>query len=189
MDETTQKKLQRLAGILDPENTLTKDEFTKAIQTIIEHILTNEKHVQKAISDMEQAFSFLMDRVKQDYGTNIEDIKGKVDTLFVGNKLEEMKGMTESHISEMKSMMNDMIDKKMKEMDMGMMDMKSKVGNMKPMEGKPGTPQDALRSRQRWQGRPKGMDAGALPGAPRSPGGAPGKTRAIRRHQHPDHRR
>src|SRR3990170_355329 len=101
MEETTIEQLKKFLGSINGEN-ITSKEFSTAIQKIAELIMKIKEDQDESISDIEDAYA---------------DLRGKVDNLFVENKLEEMKGTNEAHIAEMKKMMSEMIESKMKEMD------------------------------------------------------------------------
>lgn|SRR3990167_2896223 len=137
MEETTIEQLKKFLGSINGEN-ITSKEFSTAIQKIAELIMKIKEDQDESISDIEDAYAAILSKLRNNAEQAYSDLRGKVDNLFVENKLEEMKGTNEAHIAEMKKMMSEMIESKMKEMDIGMNGMKTKVSNLKPIEGRPG---------------------------------------------------
>ena len=142
MEEEKQKKLDRLLSLLDPDNALTKKDFVAAFEQVVELILNNEKKLADAISRLEETHQNLTERNRTDYVSGLTDLKKQTNELFVGDRIKQMDDESKASHAEMKRMMNEMIDKKMREMDMRMSEVKNgERGPMGPQgpEGRPPT--------------------------------------------------
>src|SRR3990167_6678899 len=102
MDKNIQK-LERLLSLMD-EDSLTKEDFVKSFEKVIEFVLKIQKEQEEAIKRLEETHKMLLDKNQYDHQTTLSDIKGQVNDVFVGDQI--------------KKVMNEMIGRKIKEFDM-----------------------------------------------------------------------
>lgn len=126
------QKLERLLSLMDSDS-LTKEDFIKAFEKVVDLVLKIQKEQQEALAGLEKTYQALLKRVQSEHSTSLSELKGKTNQLFVGEKLEEMGNNTKKSFNELKTMINDSIDKRLDEVDF-------KVANIKPVKGDRGDP-------------------------------------------------
>src|SRR3990167_891829 len=117
IDEVKQKKLDRLLSLLDPENALSKEDFVNSFQKVVDLVIQVQKRQQEAIDSLERTYAQLLSKMDNDHSSRYEELKGQTNQLFVGEKLKEMEGGMKAHMAEIKQMINDVVNKKLGEVD------------------------------------------------------------------------
>ena len=114
------QKLEKLLSLMD-EQTLTKEDFTKAFEKVVELVLRIQKEQQEALAGLEKSFNALLARANKEHNDSLKDLKGRTNQLFVGERLKEMDNNTKKSFNELKTMILDEVD--------------FKVTNIKPIKG------------------------------------------------------
>lgn len=109
-------KLKKLLAIMD-EDSLTRQEFSDAFQKVLELVVKVQKDQQEAIKRIEETYTLLTEQNRKKHEMSLSELKEKTNQLFVGERLDSMSGEMKNNMTEMKRMMHEMIDRKMKEMD------------------------------------------------------------------------
>lgn len=89
MDEKNTKKLQKLLSAMD-ENSMTQEEFFKAFENVVKHVLTAEKNImdknEKEISEMKEMHKKMCSEMEsgntEGFNSLKEEILNKFDKLF-----------------------------------------------------------------------------------------------------------
>lgn len=84
-----EKKLRKLLAIMD-EETLTRAEFLSAFEQVLKIVLDMKNQMGMSVSKLEQTYSALLERTKNDHSTTLNDLKSQVDSVFVGKQLDKM---------------------------------------------------------------------------------------------------
>ena len=116
MDKNIQK-LERLLSLMD-EDSLTKEDFVKSFEKVIEFVLKIQKEQEEAIKRLEETHKMLLDKNQYDHQTTLSDLKGQVNDVFVGDQIKRIDSESKMSHAEMKKVMNEIIDGKIKEVDM-----------------------------------------------------------------------
>ena len=120
MPEEKVKKLDRLLSLLDPENALTKSDFVESFKKAVDLILKIQARQEQAIQQLFVEHSRLAGERKQEFTSNLQEIKGQVNDLFVGNRLKEMETKTTGEFAELKRLVNNLVSQKISEVDHGL---------------------------------------------------------------------
>jgi len=111
------------------QGTLTKEEFTKAVEAMMKIIVQMEKRNQQAIAKLQQDHASFMQNESGNHEMTLADMKKQVNQVFIGERMDEMK-----------KMMNEMIDSAMQKMHGKMSEVDSKMSKVRdgytPQKGK-----------------------------------------------------
>src|SRR3990167_8959663 len=129
------KQEEELNIVMKQGDILKKKEFFDAFQKVIDFITEMKKQFEEAIAGIQETHTMLMDKVSNEYDSRHSELKGQVNDVFVGERMNQMNSDQKAHLEEMRIMINDMLDK---EMDRGMMNMKNNLSQLRGPEGKPG---------------------------------------------------
>ena len=132
MPNPNDKNLEKLESILKiVDEGVTKDEFIKSFEEVLKIVLRIEKRTSESIDKLEKTYQVLLSKLQQDHGSNLSELKGKVNNLFVEGRLKEMGEEHNTRFSEIKSNIDSLIKSKFKEVD-------TKVSSLR--HGKDGVP-------------------------------------------------
>lgn len=112
---------EELNIVMKASDILKKGDFEKYFKQVLQLVLDMQRRQQKAITDLEKTYAQLLAKMQSDSDYRHNELKGQTNQLFVGERLNEMSKHNEMSMSEMKKMMSEMIDKKLKEVDGRMM--------------------------------------------------------------------
>src|SRR3990167_2861601 len=99
-------KLNRLLGVLD-EDQLTKEDFKKSFEKVVEFVLQIQKRQQEAIDSLERTYENLLVKIDNNHSSRFKELKGQVNDVFVGDRLKEIVGKNDMSIAEMKKILAD----------------------------------------------------------------------------------
>lgn len=100
MKEKNLTKLEKIIETLD-EN-LTKEDFVKSFEQIIQLVLKIEKRNSEVVDMIEKTYANLVKRAQDDHTSAYTDLTGKVNHVFVGERLAEMKKLIDDRIAKIK---------------------------------------------------------------------------------------
>lgn len=112
-------------------NTLSKTDFEAAfakIVKLVEKML--EKH-ERAIQALETRYASLTDSLRKDHASSLSELKGKVNDLFVKDRLDNIESSIGGNFTKARKELNDIVDAKLKEADF-------RVSQLKPIKGDKG---------------------------------------------------
>ena len=92
-------KLENLIKLLDEQ--VTKEDFTKAFEQVLNLVVQIEKRTADAISSLEKTYANLMDKMQNNHSSAYSDLKGQVDHVFVNDRINEMKKEHDAKMTEM----------------------------------------------------------------------------------------
>lgn len=72
------------------DESVTKEEFVKAFENVINLVLKIEKKNTQAVDSLEKTYGVLMEKVLNDHTSSLSDLKKQVDHVFVGSQVEKM---------------------------------------------------------------------------------------------------
>ena len=127
-------KLESLIKLLDEQ--VTKEDFTKAFEQVLNLVVQIEKRTVDAIAQLEKTYATLTDKMQSNHASAYSDLKGQVDHVFVGDKMNEMR---KEHTAKMAE-----IDKKIAGVKDGKTPQREEIISLikplipKPIEGKAG---------------------------------------------------
>jgi len=81
-------KLEQLLKVIDEG--ITKEEFVKAFENVVNLVLKIEKRNTEAVDLLEKTYSNLLEKIKNDHTSSLSDLKKQVDNVFVGKQLERI---------------------------------------------------------------------------------------------------
>src|SRR3990167_170313 len=114
MDKNIQK-LERLLSLMD-EDSLTKENFIQSFEKVLEFVLKIQKEQEEAIKRLEETHKMLLDKNQYDHQITLSDLKRQVNDLFVGDQIKRIDSESKMSHAEMKKVMNEIIDGKIKEL-------------------------------------------------------------------------
>src|SRR3990167_8470741 len=117
------KNLQMLLDTLSADH-LGKEEFTKSFKAVVDFVKKIDSRNADEFKQIRQILSDLAQRVQEENTSLTNDLKGQVDHIFVGKKLDEMSLKNEMSIGEMKNITKTMMDEMMAKMHAEMMSIK-----------------------------------------------------------------
>ena len=126
------KNLQMLLDTLSADH-LGKEEFTKSFKAIIDFVKKIDSRNADEFKQIRQILSDLAQKVQEENTSLTQDLKGQVDSVFVGKKLDEMSSKNDMSMSEMKGMIKTMMDEMMAKMHAKMIGIKD---GHTPVKGK-----------------------------------------------------
>src|SRR3990167_1170203 len=91
--DTNLQKIQRLLSVLDEDN-LTKTDFIKAFENVVNFVVKIQKSQSEAIQRLEETYKILINKLQSDHAGSLSDLKRGVNELFVAGKLKEMDSKT-----------------------------------------------------------------------------------------------
>ena len=97
-EEKNLAKLENLIKLLDEQ--VTKEDFTKAFEQVLNLVVQIEKRTADAIAQLEKTYATLMDKMQSNHVSAYSDLKGQVDHVFVGDKINEIKKQHDSKMAE-----------------------------------------------------------------------------------------
>lgn len=127
--EKNLEKLGKLMSLMD-EDSLTKEDFLKQFEKVVELVLKIQKEQQEAIKRIEETHQLLLQKTEETYKNNHEELKGKVDHVFVKDRVDKMEDSMHSKHEGMKSEMKTMMEEVMGKMRDKMGSMDEKGGKM-----------------------------------------------------------
>src|SRR3990167_9613687 len=121
--ESNLNKLNVLLAAMEKDH-LGKEDFTKAFKSVIDFVKKIDSRNADEFKQIRQILSDLAQRVQEENTSLTNDLKGQVDHIFVGKKLDEMSLKNEMSIGEMKNITKTMMDEMMAKMHAEMMSIK-----------------------------------------------------------------
>lgn len=94
-------KLENLVKLLS-EN-VTKEDFTKAFEQVLQVVLKIEQQTSEAITSLEKTYTILVEQMGKRHDTNYSDLKKQVNHVFVEERMSEMQKMIDAKIASMKN--------------------------------------------------------------------------------------
>ena len=79
--EKNLKKLEKLFSLMDSD-TLTKEDFVKAFENVVNVVLKIEKRNSEAIDLLEKTYSNLLEKIKNDHTSNLSDLKKEITAEY-----------------------------------------------------------------------------------------------------------
>lgn len=141
INEKQLDKLQKLLALIDGDG-ITKQDFWGAFENALKQILKVEERVFKALDQIETMYSKMMEKVQGEHSSAYGDLRKQVNDLFVGDQLKRMEGETkmsfEKRQREMQGEMNEIMDKKLRDVDNRVSKLKDGVPGAKGDKGDPG---------------------------------------------------
>lgn len=110
----TDEKLQRLEKLISLlDETPTKEEFVKAFEAVTAYVKQIDERTAKDVETLASSLAQFVEKVKGDTSSSLEDIKGQVDQVFVGERVGKMEMSHGEKMQEMQDMF-DRIEEKLK---------------------------------------------------------------------------
>lgn len=81
---------------------LKKKDFEESFKKVLEVVLRREKALEKAVAQLQSTYNALIDRLGKEHSTSLQDLKGKVNDLFVKGRLDEMDAGQKKQFSSLK---------------------------------------------------------------------------------------
>ena len=122
--------------ILKASDVLSKKDFTQNFEKVIALILKMIKKQDEAIEQLFSEHSRLSGEFKNDYTSNLSELRKNVNGLFVESRLKEMDENTRTNFSKFQKFVNEAVEKKLREAD-------ERVASLKPIKGDRGDKGDA----------------------------------------------
>ena len=91
-------KLEQLINLLDEQ--VSKEDFTKAFEQVLNLVVQIEKRTVDAITQLEKTYATLTDKMQSNHASAYSDLKGQVNQVFVGERMNEMKKEHQSKMAE-----------------------------------------------------------------------------------------
>ena len=88
MQEKNLEKLETILKLLN--DSVTKEEFVKNFETVLKVVQDIKKRQEQAVQQIEQTYANLLTKQSSDHSTALTDLKGQVDEVFVGQRLNEI---------------------------------------------------------------------------------------------------
>lgn len=117
--ENNLKKLENVLQAFDTD-ALTREDFVKSFEQVLELVLKIEKKTSDAISQLEQTYQQLLEKVQSDYQNHFTNLKGQVNDVFVGDQIKRIDGELKTNSQKLQRVINGLIEKKLQEVDMRM---------------------------------------------------------------------
>ena len=96
MPEDTLTRLEKLLQIA--EDQMTRKEFLAAFKEVIAYVKKIDENSSLEVMRAAQALQAIADKLKNDTGMTLEEMKKQVDSVFVGDRMAAMEGnMTKAH--------------------------------------------------------------------------------------------
>lgn len=83
---TTSDQLARFVAKMDSE-TITKEDFTKAFEQVLALVRQIMERNERALESLEQTYRGVSEKMSGDSQTAVNDLKGQVNDVFVGEKI------------------------------------------------------------------------------------------------------
>ena len=115
------QKLDRILTLLDSNNVLTKTDFLDYFEKVVELVVGVQKQQSGAIDELERTYANLLRKVDSDYSARHQELSGKVNQVFVGEKMNEFGENQQKSLGEMKGMISDAVEMKLRDLDGRMM--------------------------------------------------------------------
>ena len=96
-------KMEKMLAVMDGD-TLTRSEFVSSFEKVVDLVLKIQKQQAEAISKLEETYANLIEKMQKEHTSGLADLKGQVDSVFVGQQIDKMR---EEH----RQMMSAMEDK------------------------------------------------------------------------------
>lgn len=87
--ETNLNKLEQILKLLD--GSVTKEEFLKAFENVVNLVLKIEKRNTEAVDLLEKNYSALIEKIQNDHSSTLSDLKSQVNDVFVGDQLKRIR--------------------------------------------------------------------------------------------------
>ena len=110
--------------VMNAKDILKKGEFVDYFEKVLKMVLEMQKKQANAIENLERTYANLLAKMQGDSEVRHNELKGKTNQLFVGERLNEMSKHNEMSMAEIKKIMSGMLDKKFGEVDMRMSEIK-----------------------------------------------------------------
>ena len=96
-EEEKQKKLDRLLSLLDPDNALSKKDFIKSFEKVVDLVIAIQKQQGEAINKLEETYANLLAKSDNDHSSRYQELKTKTNQLFLKERLDEMSKYNETN--------------------------------------------------------------------------------------------
>lgn len=100
MNDKLLARLEQLVGTLDQQ--VTKEDFVKSFENVIQLVLRIEKQTSDAVSRLEQTYQNLLKNTQDSHSKSLSDLKSQVDSVFVGNRLDSMQRQIDAKLASVK---------------------------------------------------------------------------------------
>jgi hypothetical protein len=119
---------EELNIVMKASDILKKDEFMGAFKNVLEFVLKIQQRQQEAIAKLEADHARYMQQTHNEYASRHEELKGKVDNVFV-----ESRAKTKTEFETLHKTIHEMLDGKMRAVDTRMAQVKD---GYTPVRGK-----------------------------------------------------
>lgn len=109
-------RLEKMLAIVD-QGAVTRADFVSSFEKVVNLVLKIQKQQQEAIDKLEKTYAALLKKLQDDYAMDTSELKGKVDTLFVKEKMDKMMKEHEARMSELTAQMKRVDDRMAKVKD------------------------------------------------------------------------
>ena len=119
--------------VMKASDILRKGDFETSFKKVLELVLQIQKNQQQAMADLRKTYEAVIQRLQNDHNDNYSKLRGQVDEVFVGDKVN---GMTKEHTARMAA-----TDKKLAEAEEKIKSLKNGYTPKKGIDyndGKPG---------------------------------------------------
>ena len=132
------EKLEQLLKVI--EEGVTKEEFVKAFESLVSYVLKIEKRNNLEIESLKTNFSDTIEKIQGIVDATISELKGRVNNIFVGERLDEMHKSIKDKLSSVDERMSTVRDGKDADENRVMEGVMKKI--RVPKDGSPDTPLD-----------------------------------------------
>lgn len=101
--------------VMKASDILKKGEFQSAVKQMIEMILQHQKQLKDGLMRLEELYRGIVEKIKDDNLSALDDLRTKTNQLFVGERLDDMDRKTRDSFDELKRSFNELTDGKLTE--------------------------------------------------------------------------
>ena len=153
------EKLEQLLKVI--EEGVTKEEFVKAFESLVSYVLKIEKRNNLEIESLKTNFSDTIEKIRGIVDATISELKGRVNNIFVGERLDEMHKSIKDKLSSVDERMSTVRDGKDADENRIMEGVMKKI--RVPKDGSPDTPADIRNKLETLEGDNR-LDKSAIRG-------------------------
>src|SRR3990167_583498 len=125
--------------IMRASDILKKSDFEDSFKKVLDLLIKSQKQQGQAIENLERTYNALIDRIKKEHEVSLGDLKIKTNQLFVGDRLKEMGSNIRKNFDDLKGTIDAMVNKKLKDVDFKISQVKSGERGPQGERGLPGS--------------------------------------------------
>src|SRR3990167_10370942 len=99
MPPELQTQLERLFSMMDSRNVLTKKDFVEALKIVFQWLNKLDLNQGESLKLLQDSYGEFIGKFKNDFDTGLNDLKGKVDSVFVGERVGAIEKRSEDLIT------------------------------------------------------------------------------------------